>query len=124
MLQKKVNYIDFNGEAQEEVLYFNLTEPEIVRLDVEFEGGLETYTANLDTERPENILSLFERIIKVAFGKKSEDGKYFRKSEEETAKFYDSAAYSALFVSLVQDADTAAAFFNGVLTQTAPPTKE
>lgn len=124
MLKKQIKYVDFNGETQKESVYFNLTEAEVVRLDVQFKGGLETYIKNLNEKvNPEDILNLFEKIIQAAYGVKSDDGRHFRKSEEETAKFYDSAAYSALFVSLVQDVEAATAFFNGLLTQTAPATE-
>lgn len=119
MLKKVVNYMDFDGVEQSETLYFNLTEPEVVRLDVKFEGGLEEYIKNLDENvNPENILNLFEKMIRAAYGEKGEDGRYFIKSLEAADLFYQSAAYAALFVELVQDADKAAAFFNGLLSRT------
>ena len=119
MLKKKIEYVNFNGEKDSETLYFNLTEAEVVRLDLEFDGGLETYIGSLDEKtRPEDILHLFERILLMSYGEKSEDGKYFLKSEEETAMFNQSAAYSSLFIQLVQDVDQATAFFNELLTRT------
>lgn len=120
MLKKKIKFIDFNGKEQSQVLYFNLTEPEIVRLDVEFEGGLEAYVNTLDEKvNPQDILNLFEKIIKASYGKKSDDGLYFVKDPHEVDLFYQSAAYSAIFVELVQDTDTAAAFFNSLLSKTS-----
>lgn len=119
MLKKVVKYVDFEGKEGSDILYFNLTEPEVVRLDVQFPGGLEEYILNLDEKvAPENILSLFEKVIQASYGERGEDGRYFLKSEEVTDLFYQSAAYSALFVELVQDADKAAAFFNGLLSKT------
>lgn len=118
MLKKVVKYIDFNGEDQEEILYFNLTEPEVVRLDVEFEGGLVTYIGNLDEKaRPKDILTLFEKILQASYGEKSGDGKYFIKDSEKVELFCQSAAYSAIFVELVQDVDKATTFFNSLLSQ-------
>ena len=119
MLKKKVKYVDFDGEKREDTLYFNLTEPEVVRLDVQFPGGLEEYINNLDEKtNPQDILSLFEKVLRASYGVKSEDGRYFVKEEKDVDLFYQSAAYSALFVELVQDADKAASFFNGLLTTT------
>lgn len=119
MLRKEVEYVDFNGKQQKEVLYFNLTEPEVVRLDVKFPGGLEKYVEALDPEEnPQKVLDLFEEVIKASYGEKSEDGKYFVKDEERVSLFFGSAAYSSLFMELIQDADTAAAFFNALLTKT------
>ncbi len=119
MLKKVIKYVDFDGKEQEETLYFNLTEPEVVRLDVQFEGGLEVYINNLDEKvNPQNILSLFEKVLRASYGEKSDDGRYFVKEEKLVDLFYQSAAYSALFVELVQDADTAANFFNSLLSKT------
>ena len=119
MLKKQIKYIDFDGNEQEEALYFNLTEPEVVRLDVEFPGGLEEYINQLDEKvNPKDILSLFEKVLRAAYGEKSEDGRYFVKEPKAVDLFYQSAAYSALFVELVQDADKAAMFFNGLLSKT------
>ena len=119
MLKKAIKYLDFDGNEQEETLYFNLSEPEVVRLDVQFKGGLEEYINNLDEKvNPQDILSLFEKVIKASYGEKSDDGRYFVKKEEGIDLFYQSAAYSALFVELVTDADKAATFFNALLSKT------
>lgn len=119
MLKKVVNYIGFDEVERSETLYFNLTEPEVVRLDVQFPGGLEEYINNLDEKvNPENILSLFEKVIRASYGEKGEDGRHFIKNKKSADLFYQSAAYAALFVELVQDADKAAVFFNGLLSKT------
>ena len=124
MLKKDITYIDFNGKKQTEPLYFNLTEPEVVRLDVEFEGGLEAYISTLDESiSPEDILDLFELVIRRSYGVKSKDGRFFIKDTIEVDKFYQSAAYGALFMELVRDPDKAAYFFNGILAPTAPEKK-
>jgi hypothetical protein len=119
VLKKVVKYVDFDGKKREDTLYFNLTEPEVVRLDVEFPGGLEEYINNLDEKvNPKDILSLFEQVIRASYGEKSDDGRYFVKDPKAVDLFYQSAAYSALFVGLVKDADKAATFFNGLLSKT------
>ncbi len=119
MLKRTIKYINFDGNEGEDTLYFNLTEPEIVRLDVQFEGGLETYINNLDEKvNPQDILSLFEKVLRASYGEKSDDGRYFVKKPEAVDLFYYSAAYSALFVELVKDADKASAFFNALLSKT------
>ena len=119
MLKKVIKYIDFDGKKREDTLYFNLTEPEVVRLDVEFPGGLEEYINNLDEKaNPKDILTLFEQVIRAAYGEKSDDGRYFVKDDETVDLFYQSAAYSALFVELIKDADVAAGFFNALLSKT------
>lgn len=122
MLKKTVKYVNFDGKEDKEVLYFNLTEPEVVRLDVQFEGGLEKFINELDPKsKPQDVLDLFEKLIKASYGEKSEGGRHFIKSPEAASLFYQSAAYSALFVELIQNADKAADFFNGLLSSTSPP---
>ena len=125
MLKKVIKYVDFDGKEQEETLYFNLTEPEVVRLDVQFPGGLEEYINNLDEKvNPQDILTLFEKVLRASYGEKSDDGRYFVKDSESVDLFYYSAAYGALFVELVQDADTAADFFNALLSKTTVDVEE
>ena len=120
MLKKTVIYKDFDGKKRSEQLYFNLTEPEIVRLDVTYKGGLETFIKQLDPEgRPDEVLELFERVIRTSYGEKSEYGRFFFKDPQAVSLFMQSAAYSALFMELIQDGDAAADFVNGLLTQTA-----
>lgn len=121
MIKKRVTYKDFNDKERTETLYFNLTEPELVRIDVLYpDGGLEKFVKDLDPEaRPGEVLELFETVIRTSYGEKSEDGRYFVKDEKATNLFMNSAAYGALFMELIQDADVAADFVNGLISQTA-----
>lgn len=121
MLKKVVAYTDFDGEQASKTLYFNLTEAEIIRLDANYEGGLEEITKHLDPEEnPQQILDLFEDVIRASYGEKSKDGQHFVKDPDKVQMFLHSAAYSALFMELIQDADMAAAFVNGIMISTVP----
>jgi hypothetical protein len=125
VLKKTVKYVDFDGKEQKETLYFNLTEAEVLRLDLEFEGGLEQHINNLNEKtRPNEILELFEKVLQMSHGEKSEDGRHFIKSDEKRELFSQSAAYSSLFVQLVQDVDEATAFFNALLSRTTVESKK
>ena len=116
MLKKVVKYTDFDGNERSDTLYFNLTDVEVARLEVSFPGGLEKYVNNLNAEdRPDEVLDLFETVLKMSYGEKSEDGRYFRKPEEKTNDFMDSAAYNSIFFELLSDADVAANFFSAVV---------
>lgn len=121
MVKKKVKYVDFAGEEQEEVLYFNLTAPELLRLDVQFQGGLEAFIEKIDVkERPEEILELFETILKMSYGQKSEDNRRFIKSDELANEFFQSAAYAALFMQLISDQEVAVQFLSELATGVMP----
>jgi hypothetical protein len=123
MIKKEIHFTDFDGNNQVEEAYFNLTEPEIVRLDAKFVGGLDAFTKNIDpVNRPEEVVDLFEDVLSSSYGVKSEDGRRFVKDPVVVGQFLDSAAYSALFMELLGDAEAAAAFMEGVLTITAPTT--
>jgi hypothetical protein len=53
----------------------------------------------------------------LAYGKRSEDGKRFVKNANVREEFESSEAYSALFMELVTDTDSAIEFINGIIPQ-------
>lgn len=124
MLKKQIKFVDFNGNPQVITAYFHLSEVEIVRLDVEYEGGLEAHIAGFDPEsNPKAILDTFEKLITESYGVKSEDGLRFVKEVEGVRlsdNFMQSAAYNALFMELISDADKAADFFRSLVPTPAP----
>jgi hypothetical protein len=125
MLKKVVEFTDFNGEPASETLYFNLTEAEIIRLDANYPGGLKGVTTVLDPQNnPQQVLDLFEDVIRASYGEKSSDGRHFVKDPNAVQNFLHSAAYSALFMELIQDGESAAAFVNGIMISTVPEKKE
>jgi hypothetical protein len=116
MLKRSVTYTDFNGDDVTEVLYFHLTKPELIEMEVETAGGLsamlQRISENVDKKA---IVAEFKNIILTAYGEKSDDGKVFRKSPELRENFANSAAYSHLFMELATDEKAAADFVNGVM---------
>lgn len=116
MLKKTVKYKDFNDEETEEDLFFNLTRAELVELEMSHEGGLSASMQRLiDTEDGNAIMKEMKNIILMSYGKKSLDGKRFVKNAQLREEFESSKAYDELFISLVTDADQAAAFINGIV---------
>src|ERR1044072_4385940 len=118
MLSKEITSLDLDGRPFTEKYYFNLSKPEIARLDFSRSDGvplsdhLKTI-ATLETNR--EILSTFEMCVEASYGKRSEDGRSFLKSPEATQAFIQSDAYSELFMELIADADKMAAFFRAIL---------
>lgn len=118
MLKHKIDYVDFNGVLQQQEVYFNMTEADYVRFQAKY-PSLEETIQSFDPENDgEAILNMFERIVRISYGVKSDDGQYFVRSPEKTEAFMNSAAYSALFMWLFTDAENAVSFFNSVVTQT------
>ena len=116
MLKKTIAYVDYNGVKREEDFWFNLTKAEITEMELSTSGGLaETIQRIVQTQDQPAIIAIFKDLILKAYGEKSPDGKYFRKSEEIRTNFAQTAAYSEWFMMLASNADEAAAFINGIV---------
>lgn len=116
MLKRDITYKDFNDQEVTETFYFNLTRTEIVELEFSYQGGLEaTLKKIIETEDVKAIIQEFKKIVLMAYGVKSEDGKRFIKSEEIRQAFSQTAAYDALFMELATSDDAAAAFVKGII---------
>lgn len=116
MLKRSVTYTDFNGDEVTEVLYFHLTKPELIEMEVESSGGLSTMLQRISENGDRKaIVAEFKKIVLTAYGEKSDDGKIFRKSDTIRENFASSAAYSQLFMELATDETAAAEFINGVM---------
>lgn len=116
MLKKTISYTDYNGTERKEDFFFNLTEAELTEMQLEKDGGLESYIKKIvDAKDAKEIMKTFKAIILKAYGEKSDDGKRFIKSTEISEAFSQTEAYSILFVELATDADKAADFINGII---------
>lgn len=118
MLVQTIEYEDFNGVKRTEDFYFNLTEEELIMLEVSETGGLAERLKEIsETQDPQEMLNMIKRIILLAYGEKSADGRYFEKSEELRNRFASTNAYSKLFMQLNTDDKAAAKFMNGIIPQ-------
>lgn len=116
MLKKTIKYIDFNGVEREEDFYFNLTKAELAELELGISGGLSEMLKKIQqTKDVPSIMEVFKKLLLLAYGEKSADGKHFMKSEEISNTFKCTEAYSVLFMDLATDADAASAFINGII---------
>ena len=116
MLKREITYETFDGETTTDVFYFNISKPELLELEVEFEGGFEKMLQNIiDTRDNKALIAKFKDIVLLAYGIKSEDGKRFIKSEQLREEFSQTAAYQVLFMELAMDDNAAVIFLNGCL---------
>ena len=118
MIHRTITYTDYNGTERTEDFYFNLSKAELIELETSVPGGIsETINRIAQTQDIPAITQLFKKIILLAYGEKSADGKRFIKSEELSKEFSQTEAYSELFTDLVLsgDANKAAEFINGLL---------
>jgi hypothetical protein len=116
LLKKTIEYEDFNGLVVFEDHYFHLSKAELVEMEMAQPGGMGAYLQSIvKSEDGKAIISEFKKIILESYGKRSEDGKRFIKTQELRDEFYSSQAYSELFMELCTDAEKAAEFINGII---------
>lgn len=116
MLKKTINYTDYNGVSRTEDFYFNLTQAEIMEMEMSTSGGLaEMIKRIVDAQDAPAIIKIFKDLVLKAYGVKSADGRRFMKSPDITADFEQTEAYSIIFMELATDADKAAEFVNGII---------
>lgn len=116
MLKKTIKYTDYDGMEREEDFYFNLTESELMVMELSEDGGLKKMMEKIIREknRPK-IIEIFQNMIKMSYGEKSPDGKRFVKSEEISRAFTQTPAYDKLFMELATDEDAAISFIRGIV---------
>lgn len=120
MLKQTVKFEDFNGNQVEEDLYFNFTRNEVI--DMEMKEGESTSDRLKRIGKANDAPAAYREmrsLILAAYGKKSEDGRKFLKSDEIRDDFESSAAYDQFIWDLFQDIDKMTAFINGILPQEA-----
>lgn len=110
MFITKIKYEDFNGNQCEEEACFYLNEAEITSLkmfsDTEDLESVQKRIINGETKHEDmlKMMDAIKELILKSYGIKSEDGKHFRKSEEISKDFEQSAAFPALFMDIYNDA--------------------
>ena len=122
MFKDTVSFEDYNGNTVIEDLYFNISKPELAKLNYSVS---ETYLNKLEKmqealkNRDETVIGevidFFEEMVSLSYGIKSDDGKRFIKSEEIAEEFMQSNAYEAIFMKLVNDEDYVEKFFLGII---------
>jgi hypothetical protein len=116
MLKKEITYEDFNGDTVTETFYFNIGKTELMELEVERKEGMEAWLKTIaDADDRKTMLAEFKRIILLAYGQKSPDGKRFIKTPELREEFSQTAAFEALFMSMITDEGVASSFIIGAL---------
>ena len=120
MITETIKYTDYNGVEREEKFMFNLSEAEVMEMEMSTTGGLaEMIQKIVETKDAPAIIKIFKDLVLKAYGEKSADGKRFVKINDAgvplSIGFSQTEAYSKLFMKLATDADAAAKFVNGVV---------
>jgi hypothetical protein len=115
MLKRTITYTDYDDNERKEDFHFNLSKSELTELEVSCEGGLTKLIEKVVAENNmQKLIEVFKDLILKAYGEKSPDGRVFLKNKEIRERFSCTEAYSTLFMELATNADSAAAFVNGI----------
>lgn len=126
MLKKTITSTDYNGVTTTEDYYFNLTEAELMEMELSTEGGItEMISRIVAAKNTPQIIKIFKDFILKAYGEKSQDGKRFVKIDKDGHRLADdfaqTEAYSKLFMELAMDDKAGANFVIGVMPDTVKP---
>lgn len=118
MVKETITYTDYNGVERKEEYLFNLNKAELMELEMTTEGGLSAMIQSIiDANNIPEIVKIFKKLLLMAYGKKSPDGRRFIKSEELSKEFAQTEAYSELFMELATNAEKAAEFINKMIPE-------
>lgn len=111
-------YNDFNDVERTETKFFNLTEAEVMEMELGTAGGVAELLQRIVAAKDQpTIIKFFKDFILKAYGEKSLDGLRFDKSEQMRQDFSNTQFYNLLFMELATDDEKAAKFVNGVIPQ-------
>lgn len=126
MLHKTVNYEDYNGVKRTEVLSFNLTKTEIMKLTMDLpDNTLPDDPTQVNNEQlaarlfeklgNKGILAFIETLLLKSYGIKSEDGSRFIKNDKMAEEFSQTPAFDVIMMEFMTDPDAVTKFVNGVI---------
>lgn len=116
MLMKTIKFEDWDGVEREETFYFNLSEAELMELELGTTGGFTKMMKTIVNKKDvPKLMSTFKELILKSYGEKSLDGRRFIKSKELSEEFMQTPAYDSLFIELITNAKAASDFVNGIV---------
>lgn len=116
MYKKNITYTDFNGDERTDAFYFNLSDAEILELQVSYGGNVSQIMRNmLEKHDAKGLLGIITDLIRTSYGEKSSDGKRFMKNQEVKDSFVTTDAYSKLVLELLNDEKEFEKFMTNVI---------
>lgn len=122
MVKQTIKYKDYFDVEREEDYYFNLTSNELMMMEYEDPSGSlsKRLEGVVNTNNVMEIIAFIEWIVRKSYGIRTNDGRTFRKTEEATEDFIQSAAYEELYISFIDDPDKAVEFVNSLIPKKMP----
>ena len=119
MLTKTITYTDYNGVERTETFHFNLSQAELIEMQLGGKDGLYSNKLQkmIDNRDTAAIINTIKEFVLKSYGEKSDDGKRFMKSPEISAAFVQTEAYSQLITELLSDDAKSSEFILGIMPQ-------
>jgi len=116
VLKQSITYKNVDGKTVTEDFYFNLTKAELMKLEMQTDGGFKSRIEQISTPGAAGglIIEVFEMLLAKAYGVRTPDGS-FVKNPAAFDEFLASEAYSTLLFDVLTTPTRAAAFFNGIM---------
>jgi hypothetical protein len=114
VLKKTITYKTPFDEEETEDFYFHYSKGELAEMAFGAPGGdLMTQLRNLGDDDNAMIIRTFRDFVLGSVGRR--DGNKFIKTDKFRSEFEHNGAYSELFMEIINNADKAAEFVNGVI---------
>ena len=119
MLVKPITYTDYNGVERTETFYFNLSQAELIDMQLGGKDGLYSNKLQkmIDNRDTAAIIATIKELVLKSYGEKTEDGKRFIKSPDISEAFMQTEAYSQLITELLSDDAKSSEFILGIMPQ-------
>ena len=119
MLTKTITYTDYNGVERTEPFYFNLSQAELIEMQLGGKDGLysDKLQKMIDNRDAAAIINTIKEFVLKSYGEKTDDGKRFVKSPEISQAFMQTEAYSQLITELLSDDAKSSEFILGIMPQ-------
>ena len=119
MLTKTITYTDYNGVERTEPFYFNLSQAELIDMQLGGKNGLysDKLQKMIDNHDAAAIIATIKEFVLKSYGEKTDDGKRFIKSPEISEAFMQTEAYSQLITELLSDDAKSSEFILGIMPQ-------
>ena len=119
MLTKTITYTDYNGVERTETFYFNLSQAELIEMQLGGKDGLysDKLQKMIDNRDTAAIINTIKEFVLKSYGETTDDGKRFVKSPEISEAFTQTEAYSQLITELLSDDAKSSEFILGIMPQ-------
>ena len=119
MLVKPITYTDYNRVETTETHYFNLSQAELIEMQLGGKDGLYSNKLQkmIDNHDAAAIVATIKEFVLKSYGEKTDDGKRFIKSPEISEAFMQTEAYSQLITELLSDDAKSSEFILGIMPQ-------